>query len=86
MAIIPLHPQPNDNSSFEEFMNSLPDVDDLDAEGLRALREQIEAAIADLDEAEPRNMNSEAYDLWAEKHEDLEDVLDDILDRLEEID
>ena len=29
-------------------------------------------------------MASEAYDEWSEQHEKLEDIADDILDRLEE--
>ena len=36
-----------------------------------------------LDALEPRNEKSEAYDIWAELHEDLEDVLDEVLDLLE---
>ena len=36
-----------------------------------------------LDAREPKNMNSEAYEDWADEHEELEDYLDDILDRME---
>ena len=32
---------------------------------------------------EPKNMNSEAYEEWADEHEELEDYLDEILDRME---
>ena len=39
---------------------------------------------AALDEREPENMSSEAYDEWSEEHEQLEDLADDILDRIEE--
>lgn len=45
-----------------------------------ALLEQI----AQLDAREPKNMNSEEYEAWAEEHEDLEDLLDEILDLLDE--
>ena len=38
-----------------------------------------------LDAKEPRNMNSEAYEEWADEHEELEDYLDEILDRMEEL-
>ena len=36
-----------------------------------------------LDLREPEDMDCEAYDLWAEEHEDLEDLIDDIRDRLD---
>ena len=38
-----------------------------------------------LDAKEPKNMNSEAYEEWADEHEELEDYLDEILDRMEEL-
>ena len=31
------------------------------------------------------NENSEAYDVWAEEHEDLEDLIDEVLDRMEDL-
>ena len=39
-------------------------------------------AAPDIDATE--DMASEAYDEWSEQHEKLEDIADDILDRLEE--
>ena len=30
-------------------------------------------------------MESEAYEDWGQRHEDLEDLVDDVLDRLEEL-
>ena len=36
-----------------------------------------------LDAKEPKNMNSEAYEEWADEHEELEDYLDEILERME---
>ena len=44
-----------------------------------AMQEELQA----LDAKEPRNMNSEAYEAWADEHEELEDYLDEILDRME---
>ena len=44
-----------------------------------AMQEELQA----LDAREPRNMNSEAYEEWADEHEELEDYLDEILDRME---
>ena len=36
-----------------------------------------------LDEEEPEDMDSEAYDDWGDRHEELEDLADEITDRLE---
>ena len=47
----------------------------------RAMQEELQA----LDAKEPRNMNSDAYEEWADEHEELEDYLDEILDRMEEL-
>lgn len=44
-----------------------------------AMQEELQA----LDAKEPKNMNSEAYEEWADEHEELEDYLDEILDRME---
>ena len=46
-----------------------------------AMQEQLHA----LDAREPKNMNSDAYEEWADEHEELEDYLDEMLDRMEEL-
>ena len=69
---------------FTEFMDE-PELERLDWDGLHNYLEQVQAQIARLDEKEPKNMNSEAYENWAERHEDLEDLEDEILDRLDEM-
>ena len=61
-----------------------PDVDAMDRPALEAYLAEIRRRIAALDEREPEDMSSEAYDEWSEEHEPLEDIADDILDRLEE--
>ena len=58
-----------------------PDLDVMDRQAYLA---EIRRRIAALDEREPENMSSEAYDEWSEEHEQLEDLADDILDRIEE--
>lgn len=85
MTIIPFPFPVKDNDAFDEFMDTLPDIDELDAGELDILQQKVEALIDQLDNSEPKNQKSEAYEDWAEKHEDLEDVLDEILDRLEEL-
>ena len=47
--------------------------------------EQLRDKIAALDAAEPKNMNSDAYEEWGEEHEALEDLVDEVLDRLDEL-
>ena len=61
-----------------------PDLDVKDRQALTAYLAEIRRRIAALDEREPENMSSEAYDEWSEEHEQLEDLADDILDRIEE--
>lgn len=64
--------------------NGAEDTDELSREELLTLLERLRAEIAALDEKEPKNMNSEAYEIWAERHEELEDQVDEILELLED--
>ena len=64
--------------------NGAEDTDELSWEELLTLLERLRAEIAALDEKEPKNMNSEAYETWAERHEELEDQVDEILELLED--
>ena len=65
---------------FEE-----PDVDGMDKKELLAYLKTLRTRVEELDEQEPRNMNSEAYETWADRHEELEDLIDEVLDRLDEL-
>ena len=65
--------------------NGAEDTDELSREELLTLLERLRAEIAALDEMEPKNMNSEAYETWADRHEELEDLADDLRDRLDEL-
>ena len=64
--------------------NGAEDTDELSREELLTLLERLRAEIAALDEKEPKIMNSEAYETWADRHEELEDQVDEILDLLED--
>lgn len=64
--------------------NGAEDTDELSREELLTLLERLRAEIAALDEKEPKNMNSEAYETWADHHEELEDQVDEILELLED--
>ena len=67
-----------------DFTPDRPEVADMNLEELRQYWQEIEEKIADLDEEEPEDMDSEAYDDWADRHETLEDIRDEIEERLEE--
>lgn len=64
--------------------NGAEDTDELSREELLTLLERLRAEITALDEKEPKNMNSEAYETWADRHEELEDQVDEILELLED--
>lgn len=63
-----------------------PELETMDREQLEAYLQQVRARIAQLDEEEPADMNSEEYETWGDAHEELEDLADEITDRLEELD
>lgn len=62
-----------------------PNFDSMNEEELRACLEEVEVQIAEHDEHEPRNMNSEEYEEWGDRREELEDLMDEILDRLDDL-
>ena len=55
-------------------LGAAPDIDAMDADVLRDYLAEIRERIARLDEDEPEDMASEAYDEWSEQHEKLEDI------------
>ena len=72
-------------AEFLEFDGGFaPDIEAVDREELQACLQEVRERIADLDEREPADMNSEEYEAWGERHEELEDLADEIMDRLEE--
>ena len=70
---------------FSKFLSEEPDLDLMDKEALLAYLEQLRNQIEELNAAEPKNMASEEYKEWGDLHEELEDIVDDILDRLEDM-
>ena len=72
-------------ADFLEFNGGFaPDIVAMDREELQACLQEVRERIADLDERDPADMNSEEYEAWGERHEELEDLADEIMDRLEE--
>lgn len=63
----------------------LPDPDGMDREELLDYLAEVRAQISLLDEEEPEDMESEAYDTWGDRHEALEDLADEIQDLLDEL-
>ena len=59
------------------------DLDALDRAGLQERLDAVRLLISRLDEEEPADMDSEAYAAWGDRHEELEDLVDEIRDRLE---
>ena len=69
---------------FSEYAEE-PDLGGMGRETLGRYLETIRERIARLDEQEPEDMNSEEYESWGQRHEELEDLVDEILDRLDEL-
>ena len=70
---------------FNQYRSEEQDIGTMDKDALLSYLEQLRERIEQLDAAEPKNMNSEAYEERGDLHEELEDLVDDVLDRLEEM-
>ena len=62
----------------------VPDLDGMSREQLEDYLQAVREQIARLDEEEPADMESEAYEDWGGRHEELEDLADELMDRLED--
>lgn len=60
-------------------------IEEMNVQQLRYYLEGLEDVLGEMDKKEPRNVNSEAYEQWAEEHEDLEDLMDELRDRIDEL-
>lgn len=60
-------------------------LDEMTKEELEEYLTRLEARVEALDRKEPKNMNSESYELWAEEHEVLEDAIDEVRELLDEL-
>ena len=65
------------------FPQQEKDIYEMDLAELQAHYAAMLEELHALDSREPKNMNSDAYEEWADEHEELEDYLDEILDRME---
>lgn len=74
----------SDIIDFDRYAQE-PDLDSMDREELLDYLKTVRARIGQLDEQEPKDMNSEEYEAWGDRHEELEDLADEILDLLDEM-
>ncbi len=73
--------------NFSDFTEG-PELETLSREELEAYLKTLRDRIEALDWEEPADMNSEAYELWGNRHEELEeleDLADEVLDLLDEL-
>ena len=66
-------------------LEQMPDPADMDRAQAEQYLAAVRAQIAQLDREEPADMDSEAYDEWGDQHEELEDLADELMERLEEL-
>lgn len=70
--------------AFDQYAE-VPDLDTLDRAELQDYLKAVWAQIDQLDRLEPKDMDSEAYESWGDRHEVLEDLADEIQDLLDEM-
>ena len=71
-------------TSPADFFHRMPSPADMTADQLAFWLEAVRGELDRLDREEPEDMESEEYDAWADRHEALEDIRDEIEERLEE--
>ena len=64
-------------------MDLCRDPKTMEPEELRAYLEDVRCELETMDEEEPEDETSEEFVDWAERHEELEDLADEIVELLE---
>lgn len=59
-------------------------MEGMTAEELTEFLAELLGQRQEMDAAEPDEADEEAYETWADAHEELEDLIDEVRDRLEE--
>ncbi len=62
-----------------------PALHSMTRDELQERLQELQAQIADLDSREPEDLMSKRHEGWAERHEALEDLADDVMERLDEL-
>ena len=65
------------------MLDFYPDMENMTREHLESYQARLLQQLAELDAREPEDMDDPSYEDWAEEHEDLEDLLDELQDLLE---
>lgn len=74
-----------DTIDLSQCFGEEPNLAAMDCGQLQAYLSLLRARLTQLEQSEPRNINSDAYDKWADAHEELEDLIDEALDALDEL-
>ena len=64
-------------------MDLCRDPKTMEPEELRAYLEDVRCELETMDEEEPEDETGEDFGDWAERHEELEDLADEIVEQLE---
>ena len=64
-------------------MDLCRDTKTMEPEELRAYLEDVRCELETMDEEEPEDETGEEFVDWAERHEELEDLADEIVEQLE---
>ena len=59
--------------------------EEMSSSRLKSYLKELRRQVTELDAQEPRDMESEEYESWAQEHEELEDLIDEVLDRLDDL-
>lgn len=73
------------NDEVESSLQELPDLESLTTHELYELRNEVQEQLDDLQQEEPEELDSEEYGDWEEAIESLSNFLDDVDDRIEEM-
>lgn len=60
-------------------------LEDMTRAELEAYLAELQKDLEALDAREPKRMGSEAYEAWADEHEELEDAMDEVRELLDEM-
>lgn len=59
-------------------------LEDMSRRELLEYLAELEGQLRELNAREPKRMGSEAYEAWADEHEELEDAIDEVMEFLDE--
>ena len=60
-------------------------LEDMSRQELLGYLAELEEQLQELDAREPKRMGGEAYEAWADEHEELEDAIDEVREFLDEV-